>query len=124
MTKTAAHADAIGTDQILVIVIARIGVESFWVPFLRCRFIEIRVRKQTQADNSRRVTIVRSHRHIFAPRTDFYAGIFLLVLKGIERTILTAHVEPQTETIRARSLGLFKAGFVHQAEVSPPSVAA
>ena len=57
-------------------------------------------------------------------RADLDPGILLLVLKRIGKTILTAHVEPQTKTIRARSLGLFKAGLIDHAEVFPARVAA
>src|SRR5262249_27283839 len=124
MAKPTAHTDAIGTDQILIVVIARIAIESFGVPFFRCYFIEIRIREDPQTDDAAGIAIVGSYRQVFAARADFYALIFLFVFKWIRRTIFAALVQPQTETVRTRRLGFFKAWFVDHAEVLPASVAA
>ncbi len=62
MAKATGHADAVRTDQILIVIIVGVGVKSFRIPFLLRRFVEIRIRKQAQADDSRRIAVQRSHR--------------------------------------------------------------
>src|SRR6185295_3422663 len=108
----------------LIVVIIWISVEPFRVPSFCRRLIEIRIRKKSQADDSGAIAIIGAHRHIFSPGADLYSWIFLLIFEGIGRTIFTASVEPQTETIGSGGLRFFKAGFVHQTEVFPARVPA
>ena len=62
MAEPAGHADPIGTDQILVIVIGRIGVVALGVPALRRGLVEIGVREQAQPDNAGRIAVIGADR--------------------------------------------------------------
>src|ERR1041384_726130 len=108
----------------LVVVIIGIGVKSLSVPFFRRCLIEVRVWKESQADNAGAVTIIGSDRNIFSSRADLYSWIFLLILEGIGGTILAVIIQPQAETIGSGSLRFLEAGFVHQTEIFPARIPA
>src|SRR5262249_37774379 len=92
------HAYAIGADQILAVVVARVVVGSFGVPFLRRCLFEIRIREQAKPDDSRRISVVRTHGQLAvrqpASGADLYARVLLLVLERIGRAVRRALVEP------------------------------
>ena len=87
-------------------------------------FVEVRIGKQPQTDDSGSVSVVRAHGHVFPARADLDAGIFLLVLERIAGTIGAARIQPQPEAVFARLLGLFEARFIDQTELLPARVPA
>ena len=57
MTERARHSYAVGPDQIFGLIVRRVGVVAYRIPFLCGSFIECRIWKQTQAYDARRVSI-------------------------------------------------------------------
>ena len=124
VAEAARHADAIGSHQLLVVVVARVGVEARRVPLRRRLLVEIRIREQPQADDAGCVTVVGADRHGLAARADFHAGVLGLVLERVGRATRAAHVQPQAEAIGARAAALVETRLVHQPEILPAIVAA
>src|SRR5581483_6860193 len=124
VAKTAGHADAIGPDQILVVVVARVRVVALRIPFFRRGFVEVRVGKKPQPDDAAGITVKRPDGNLLAARADLHSGIFLLVLDRLGRAILAAGIEPEAEAVGGRAGGFLEARLVHQAEITPAVVAA
>ena len=122
MAKAARHADPVGAHQTLIVVIIRVGVKSFRIPFLCRRFVESRIGKQAQTEDSGGIAVIRTDRQILAARADFHAGILLLIFKRVGGTILASDIEPQAKTVGVGPLGLFEARFVHYTEILPAFV--
>src|SRR5215469_6745898 len=113
MTEGARHTNAIGTNELLVVVITGIIVVAFGVPAFRSRFIEVWIWKQAKTNNTRRITIVGSDRNVLATRANLYARIFGFVFKWVRTAGGIADVEPQTIAIRFRAGCLLEARLVH-----------
>src|SRR5262249_13178193 len=105
VTEAAGHNDTIRVHPDLAIIISGELVVSNRVPLLGPRLVEIRIRKESQADNARSIAVERSDRHILSARADFSSRILLLIFEGIRRAIRPgyAFVEPQTIALRVRS---------------------
>src|SRR5277367_1729196 len=68
VAEPASHSDSIRPDQLLVVVIAWVFVKALGIPFLRCSFVEVRIRKQSQSHNPGRITVVRTGWNVVSPR--------------------------------------------------------
>src|SRR5437764_4977380 len=141
VTKSARHADAIRPDPVSSVVVLRIVIVLVRVPVLRRGFVKIRIRKQSHADNSRRVTVIGAHGHLLIFRqelvglafrqiltapSDSYTRILLFILKWIGRAVgrnRLTFIEPQTEPVRIRPGGFFKAWLIDQTEIMPTIIA-
>src|SRR5277367_3136657 len=90
MAKSARHAHAIRPDQVLVVIVGRIFIVALRVPSFGRGSIKIRIRKETQAHDSRWITIVGTYRYGSATRPNLDARVLLLILKWIGGTISAA----------------------------------
>ena len=86
------------------------------VPLPGGGFVEVRIRKQAQPDNTGRVAVERADRHIHPARAHSYPWILLLVLERIGRTIGAgpAFIEPKAESVRIAGGGLVEARFIDE----------
>ena len=123
MAERAGHADAVRADQVLVVVIAGIGVVTHGIPFLGGGCIEGGIRKETETDNTGRPSIVRADGQVVTARANPHAGIFRFVFEWIGRAIRIALVEPQAVALRIGPGRLDETGLVHQPKISPAIVA-
>ena len=94
MTETAGHTHPIRLDELFVVVVGGIGVIAFGIPALGGGFVELRIRKQPQADDTGRVTVVGADGHVLASGTDLDPGILRFVLERIGRTGVASAIEP------------------------------
>src|SRR5260370_41349921 len=94
MAEAAGHADAVGPNQILILVVTGIFVEPLRVPLPRGCLVEGWVWEQPQADDPGRISVERTRREVLASRAQLHALVFGLVLEGVGRTIRAALVEP------------------------------
>ncbi len=125
MAEGAGHADTIRPDQILRIVVARVGVVANRVPSSRRRGIEIGIRKQPEADHPGGITVGGAHRKsVLATGADADARIFAFVLERVRRTVAAPRVEPEAEALRIRAGRFVEAGLIDKSEIVPAIVAA
>src|SRR5262249_36136139 len=120
------HADPIGSHEVLRVVVVRILVVALRVPFLGGGLVEVRVREQSQTDDAGGPAIGRSPREVLPPGADLHAGILLLVLERIRRTVGAdaTLVEPQPEALWVRAGRFLEARLVDQTQIFPAVVAA
>src|SRR5262249_32221751 len=79
--------------------------------------VEVRIRKQPEADDACGLPVVGAEGHRLAARAEGDAGIFLRVGKRIGWTRRVAHVEPQAVAIWIWRCRLAHAGLVDEALV-------
>ena len=125
MAEPARHTHAVGSDERLVLVVCPVGVIALRVPALGRLFVELRVRKEAQANDARGIAVKRSsveglavQRLASRARPD--AGILRRVLEWIGRTVRLALIDPQIPTRRVGCRRLGEARLVDEAEVIPP----
>ncbi len=123
MAEPAGHPDPIGTDQILVVVIGRIGEIALRVPALRRGLVEIGVREQAQPHDAGRKTVIRAYRDRPPARADLHSGIFRFVGERIGGAVRAPHVEHQAEAVRFGLAWRLEARLVDHAEIAPAPVA-
>ena len=129
MAESAGHADAIGLDEVGILVIILVGVIFFRVPLVLRRLVKIRVGEQPQADDARRLAEIGADRQLGAvgesraARADLHAGIVFLLCEWVFRAVLAADVEPKAKTLRIGRRGFVEAGFVDRAHPAPARVA-
>src|SRR5688572_62718 len=63
MTESTRHSYSIRAYQLLILVVSRVGVIPFGVPFCRRSGVEIRIGEKSQTDDARSISIVRTDRH-------------------------------------------------------------
>ena len=120
MAEAARHPHAVGPHQILGIVVVGVRIIPYRVPVPGGRLIEFRVREQAQAQDTRRLAIVGSHRQVLAAGADRHAGVLLRVGERIGRAVGAALVQPQAEVLGVGPGRLVEAGLVGQAQIGPP----
>src|SRR6185437_2455840 len=119
MAEAARHADAIGTHQLLVVVVARIAEIALRIPSrCSCR-IEGRVRKQPQSEYATRIAVQGAHGYCLAACPNRDARILALVLKGISRAVRPPNVQQQTKALRIRPLWRIETRLIQYAEPGP-----
>src|SRR4051794_22255483 len=74
VAEAAGHADTVGLHEAFVFVIALVGVVANGIPFLRGGFIEFRIRKEPETDNTRPVAVITTEGKSRSTRTGFHAG--------------------------------------------------
>ena len=94
MAEAARHAHAIGLHEVLGIVVRGVLVVTHRVPFLRCRFIESRVGKESETDNAGGISVVRARRQVLSTGANLHAGVFLLILEWVWSTVRATLVQP------------------------------
>ena len=124
MAKATGHADSVRTNQVFIIIVVGVGIEFFRIPSLLRRFVEVRIRKEAQADNSRRIAVQRPHGNVLTACANLDAGIFLFVFERVQRALFATRIQPQAEPIFVRGPWLIKAGLVYQAKLLPTRVPA
>src|SRR5947208_4779150 len=123
VAERARHADAVRAHQLAVEVVRRIVVEALRVPPLARLLVEVRIGKESKADNAGGLAVVRADRNRLSPRADLHARVLGGIGKRIGRAARIAGVEPQPETIRIGSGRFRETRFVHQTEIAPSVVA-
>ena len=128
MAKAARHSYAIGTHQILVVVVRRIGVIPFRIPMFGCFLIEVRVGEEPQGDDASLVAVIGPNGEVLAiefcsARPNFYAGILLLVFEVVGLATCAPLVQPKAPSFGIGACRFFEAGIIHQAEVLPAMIA-
>src|ERR1041384_2928187 len=123
MTKSARHSDAVWPNQVLIVVICRIGEVFVRVPALGRRFIEFGVGKQTQANDSCRIAVIRTDWNSRTTRAYLHSWVLCVVREWIRRTVVPAHIEQEAVPILVRSTRRMEARFVDESEPVPTPVA-
>ena len=124
VAEAAGHADAVGPDQILVVVVVGVVVVLLGVPFLRGRLVEVGIREQPQADDAGRLAVERADRHVLArARRSPHPDISARSRTDRRGQSGAALVEPRPKRSGSGPVGLVEAGLVDQAEIVPAVVA-
>src|SRR6266851_3972595 len=91
VAKSAGHTHAIGLCEIWILVVILVGVIFLGIPSVLRRLVKIRIGKQSQADNARRISEIRADRQLGAvgegraAGADLDARIGLLILEWVRR---------------------------------------
>src|SRR5438045_9404692 len=99
VAEAARHTDAVWPDEILVVVVTRVGVVADRVPCFLRRFVEVGVWKETQSDNPGRKPVIGTDWHASSARADFDAWVFLRVLERIWWASVTTPVGPKAKRV-------------------------
>src|SRR5262245_12674407 len=57
MARTARHPDAIGSNELVIVIVARIVHEALAIPSLTSGLVEVRIREQPETENTGRLSI-------------------------------------------------------------------
>src|SRR5277367_1147232 len=112
VTKAARHTHSIRPHQLLVVVVGRIGVEAFGIPFLGRAFIKVWIGKKPKSYDAGRVPVVGTRRDVLASSANLDAGIFGFVFKWIRWARRISRIQPKAVTVGIWRRRLLEAWFV------------
>src|SRR6476646_9282516 len=124
MAERARHADAVRANQIAIEVIRGVVVEALRIPASPRCLVEVRIRKQPEADDAGWLAVVGADRNGFPACTDDNSRVFARIGERICLAAGIADIEPQAKAIRIGPRGLLETRLIHEPKVFPAIVAA